>query len=164
MPLVKRIFQYHVEPTFGVVDHEATVYVPPAELRPGDQRVPLEEISNEQLQELAADHPQEYAAALRERGLAPTIDPQRFITMNHLEAAKLVRELDDEDRLIGYFLAEFHRQPQRPTVLEAFAERGLDQSFANEVQNAGDAGAGDEPGTGDEDSPVDTSDLDDDEE
>lgn len=71
MPLIRRTVEQVIPHNHSMQVHEITRYVHPTRLRPGDKSVPLHEISDRQLADLATLFPDEYLAPCLERGLEP---------------------------------------------------------------------------------------------
>ena len=71
MPLIRRTVAQPIPPNHSMQVHEITRYVHPTRLRPGDTEVPLHEISDRQLADLATLFPDEYLAPCLDRKLEP---------------------------------------------------------------------------------------------
>lgn len=72
MPLIYRKSVQQTFTTMAKIPVRIKKYLHPSRpLRPGDEPVPLTDISNRQLAELAARYPEEYAEAARARGVEP---------------------------------------------------------------------------------------------
>ena len=71
MPMIRRKVEQKVEHNHAVQYHDVYKYVHPTRLRPGDVLIPLHEISDRQLADLAFLYPDEYRAPCAERGLTP---------------------------------------------------------------------------------------------
>jgi hypothetical protein len=73
MPLILRRVEQQIPHNHAVQTHDITKYVHPTRLRPGDKPVPLADISDRQLADLAYAFPDEYLEPCRERGLTPAV-------------------------------------------------------------------------------------------
>lgn len=71
MPLILRTVAQSIPHNHSMQVHEITRYVHPTRLRPGDTEVPLHEISDRQLADLATLFPDEYLAPCLDRKLEP---------------------------------------------------------------------------------------------
>jgi hypothetical protein len=71
MPLILRHVDQQIPHNHAVQTHDITKYVHPTRLRPGDRPVPMQDISDRQLADLATLFPDEYMEPCLERGLIP---------------------------------------------------------------------------------------------
>lgn len=73
MPLINRTVVTDIPHNFAKQNHVLTKYVHPTRLRPGDKPVPLHEISDRQLSDLATLYPDEYLQPCLDKGLEPAV-------------------------------------------------------------------------------------------
>lgn len=69
MPMISRRVQQDIPHNHAVQFHHITKYVHPTRLRPGDVDIPVDQISDRQLADLAYLYPDEYLAPCKERGV-----------------------------------------------------------------------------------------------
>jgi hypothetical protein len=147
MPLVIRQHKHEAETAFARVELQARVYVPRHKVRPTDRVIPVAEIDDQQLADLAQMYPDEYEAHARQRGITIALPADTFAALGPGDAIKVIKSTDDESILAQYFVRELQRVPRRPAVMRAFKAKGFDPETFEE----------------DEEPEVDTSDLDDEE-
>lgn len=123
MPLVKRRVKTTTPTVFAVRYHDHVHYVPPDEVRPGDEIV---EPTDRQLAELAKLHPEEYRQLARERGVLPQLTPAQFARLGIDAAIVEIEAQDDVQVLAAWYEAELARRPKpRSSVVEAFEAKGI---------------------------------------
>jgi hypothetical protein len=137
MPLVERKIVIENENTTHSKDTVGHVlYVPRAKMKPGD--VEVEPVSDAQLAELAAQHPDEYAEKAKAAGVEPASEGQ-LAQLLDLPAKELVKKIadmtveHDEEILWALYEAEVSDDAEegdgtgknRTTVLQALAEKGI---------------------------------------
>lgn len=146
-PLIRRKVVH--ETLIGKRSTVAVFYVDPSKVQPGDVVV---EPSEKQLAELRKSHPEEFQVAAAKPRAAPPVDPPavtpaptdppadppapltteqltelafQFTELEWQKAVSAVETENDEEVLKILFAAEQTRERPRPSVLEAFAARGL---------------------------------------
>lgn len=142
MPLIRRKRSYVAESLFGSAEHEHEFYVPARKVEKGDAIVPVDEIPDAMLADLAKSHPKEFGAAALERGvleleddeeeddeLPPVDDDDDQEFTEAQEAFQLAPAADaialvkaaakDPEQLALYAEAEQAKTKPRKTVLEA---------------------------------------------
>lgn len=141
MPLVRRKITEELEHLYAKQTNVHTLYVTQREKLPGDEVVPVAEIDDAMLRDLAITHPREYGVAAKAREIDTTVeefddeefeaepeiefteDQEAFLALGDEEAIEQVKATDDAELLAAFLDAEQKSAAPRRKVIEAIGRR-----------------------------------------
>lgn len=148
MPMVKRkVVHENTATSMSKITHIHELYVPRKQMRKTDVEIPLDEISDRMLAELAGEYPDEFGAEAELRGVGGGAGYSgRLSQLLSLSTAKeLVAEVEkldttaDSEILWQIFEVEIARETPRSTVLAALRAHGVtDDDSEGEGEDEGD--------------------------